>query len=590
MGRPPPIRLDAPIDRDAVLSASRAVTESPRDVEALDRLRELLAFGQGLSAWVSQFDVSGPATLLASAAIGHRGIDAVLLYIEDTLARLAPHKDHGTGTVGTATLAHPEPPGASSEIATAPGGVSANAWQQAQKQLCKTINTFRFVREHVGGNLRSEPDIAYPNEPFPDDVPWRDAWEPADEETAVVALTRFARIKRHRLRDRDAATAQRVHDRIATVARDFVRAFVLKMQAENSGGGLPRIQKLVDQLRPGSRKANAKMALRKLSLLMPAILQLVPTETPGEPTPFGKPFQEFFAAELVERFIEAGREYAQTCLPLLESRKGSLQAARKKLLRQFAVVAQYAYVASGNGWYGRFAELLAAVDVFADALQKDTEALLDAPSVNQQAEADSIQTIVRVLNVRIVEPRVADLWRATLGNRAGFCGKLIELVVNSEGGQAKPWSRGDVVPTLSRAGLITAKGKNGRGKAGSVTDACMLMQQVGLAVQVPLDYLLSESGSLPKRKKKDDALFSPDGLPWLVNPLGAVLAEEAMNKEAGQPRKDRKSRVKQRDAVIPMPQRAGKKSAKKACKKASKKAARKDRLPVTKAAKKWPRA
>jgi len=112
------------------------------------------------------------------------------------------------------------------------------------------------------------------------------------------------------------------------------------------------------------------------------------------------------------------------------------------------------------------------------------------------------------------------------------------------------------------------------------------MQSVGLAVQVPLEHLLIEGSPSPKRKGQADARVAHDGLPWIVNPLGAVLADVSTKTEVGRKRRARRSRANQSVPLISFSPRT---NAMKPTK-SGKKVAAKSRLPTAKAAKKWPHA
>lgn len=587
---------NAECDKRATLAASRVDREAPRDIEDLGRLRELLVFGQGLAAWAAQFDPKSHATLLAAGAAGVHGIDALLSFIDDKILRLAPHVAHGAG--GRAG------DGGGDAGATTAGGeqrgredaVKGGEWLDARRQLFMTLNTFRFLREHVAGNLRMEPDLSYPDEQSPESVPWGWTWEPADEATAVVAKAWFSHFPHHHILRRGIADAQRVHDKIARHGRDEVRRLIVRMRAEICDEGFPRVRAAIDTLPPGKKKADAENALKNLRRATLALAKLVPEPVPGDPTPFGRPHQEFFAVSLIKKFVNAGRGYIKHCVPLVEKRKGSLQARRKKVGRWFAVVAQYAFLASSNGLFRRFAELVAAVDVFSRYLREDVARLLDAPSASLKAGEEELQSIVRQMNALVVEPKVLRRWQEAFEGEAGkkgasYYGKVIGIIVDSEGKQTTPWGRGDVLPALSRAGLITAKAR--RKKIDAVTDACFLMQQIGLAVQFPFDYMLGEGSPPQKRKPKGTSLYAHDGLPWIVNPLGTVLATSEVAASGKRMRAARGGQRATRGESAatgrrPTLKKVVKRSRSTSAKPNRPKAPRPASLP--KAAKKWPRA
>lgn len=587
---------NAECDKQATLPASRVDREAPRDIEDLGRLRALFVFGQGLAAWAAQFDPRSHATLLAAGAVGVHGIDALLGFIDDNMLRYAPYASRHADERLPTPSDH-EAKGARASARTSGNEKAmATAWGEAQRQLFRTLNTFRFLREHVAGNLRMEPDLSYPDEQSPESVPWGWTWEPADEDTAVVALAWFSHFPKHDLLRRGMDDAQRTHDKVAHHGRREVLHLVERMRSEQCDEGFPSIRAAIDSLPHGNKKSSAKAALKKVERMTQVLSDLVPEPVPGDPTPFGRPHQEFFAASLIEKFVDAGRGYIKHCVPLVEKRKGSLQARRKKVGRWFAVVAQYAFLASSNGLFRRFAELVAAVDVFSRYLREDVARLLDAPSASLKAGEEELQSIVRQMNALVVEPKVLRRWQEAFEGEAckkgaSYYGKVIGIIVDSEGKQTTPWGRGDVLPALSRAGLITAKAR--RKKIDAVTDACVLMQQSGLAVQFPFDYMLGEGSPPPKRKPKGTSLYAHDGLPWIVNPLGTVLATSEVAASGKRMRASRGGRRATRGESAATGRRTTlrkvvKRSRSTSAKPNTPKAPRPASQP--KAAKKWPRA
>ena len=536
MARASRIPANAKTDKRAALTASRIDRDAWRNIKDVGRLRDLLLFGQGLAAWAAQFDPKSYATLLAAGAVGVHGIDRLLLFIDDTLLRLAPYTDRDKGTEPNDSRGDTR----GAEDASGGGGseksVPTSERRNAKWKLRSTLNTFRFLREHVAGHLRDEPELRYPYDESPDSVPWSWTWEPADEETAIVAQAWFSQFPNHELLRPGVAEAQRIHDRIARHGRDELRRLIEQMREANCDEGFPSIRAALATLPPGKKRADAEAALKTFTRATLALAKAVPDPAPGDPTPFGRSHQEFFVVGLIEKFVVAGRKYVEQCLPLIEKKRGSLQARRKKVARRFAIVAQYAFLASSNGRFRRFAELVAAVEVFSLRLQEDVGGLLGAISAKRRASDEQLQEVVQNMNAMVVERQVLKRWQDAFTSAASkrgatYYGDVIGVIVRSEKTQGTPWERGDVLPALSRAGLVTAKAQ--RKKMDTVTDLCFAMQQVGLAVQVPFEYLLGEADSPPVRKGKSQSALAHDGLPWLVNPLGAVLAEPGAAKAVG---------------------------------------------------------
>lgn len=529
------IPANAKTDKRAALTASRIDRDAWRNIKDEGRLSDLLLFGQGLAAWAAQFDPNSYATLLAAGAVGVHGIDRLLHFIDDKLLGLAPYTDRDKGTEPNDSRGDTR----GAEDASGHGGseesVPTSERQDAQWKLLRTLNTFRFLREHVAGHLRDEPELRYPYDESPDSVPWSWTWEPADEETAIVAQAWFSQFPNHELLRCGVAEAQRIHDRVAQHGRDQLRRLIERMRAANCDEGFPSIRAALATLPPGKKRADAEAALKKFKRATLALAKAVPDPAPRDPTPFGRPHQEFFVVGLIEKFVVAGRKYVEQCLPLIEKKRGSLQARRKKVARRFAIVAQYAFLASSNGRFRRFAELIAAVEVLSLRLQEDVAGLLEASKARRRASEEELQGDVRMMNAMIVESQVLKRWRAAFERegskrKARYYGRVIKSIVESENKQTAPWERGDVLPALSREGLITAKSR--RKKIDAVTDACFLMQQVGLAVQIPFDYLLGDASRPPRPRGQSQSAIAHDGEPWIVNPLGAVMADPGPARES----------------------------------------------------------
>jgi hypothetical protein len=248
-----------------------------------------------------------------------------------------------------------------------------------------------------------------------------------------------------------------------------------------------------------------------------------------------------------------------------------------------AVVAQYGFLASSNGRLFRYLELVDAIGTYAYHLRQDAAALLDGPSI-MTIDGSQETAVVRELNRRVVEPQVLAHKLKVLGKDAPRLGAMITAIVTDEPLQEKPWDRGDKVRVLSEARLIAAHGGEKRSKLDAVTTALVRLQQVGLAAQVPFDYLLSKQDALPKRRRRDATVFAHDGLPWIVSPLGAVLTQYAAVKpKRGRGGRRRATKVKEATA--------GRITAKTATKQKSRTSAKPHRTSaLPKAAKKWPRA
>jgi hypothetical protein len=565
-----PLRLAGAIDRTAAVEAALPDIEAVRAIGDAENLNRLVALAEALATWASQFSSDSPATLLAANVIGVHGIDACMQFIGDNLLRIAPFIDGGTAR-------RPK------RVQAKEAGVACKAYSAAEQRLMETLNLFRFLQDHVAGHLRREPDMPYPYDHDPDTVPWIESWQPADDETAAIVYARFRELSKPTEAARRWAAIQSTHDRIAMLGRQSLREFHSEMNSDKWPESFPRMSAVVASARPGKRTAKARAALQKLETCTHRLLDLVPEHEPNGPQPFGSPHQEFFASKPIGKFILAGQRYLNDCLPLLNLGRGSLQAKRKAVLRRIALVAQYSFLASSNGRLYRYLELVDAVGTYAYHLHRDAQAILDMPSI-ARIDGSREAEVVDTLNRLVIEPKVLMHKRAALGDDAPRLGAMIAAIVADDPLQEKSWERGDKVRVLSKAGVIATSGGAKRSKLDALTTALVRLQQVGLAVQVPFDYLLSKQDALPKRRRRDSTAFAHDGLPWIVNPLGAVLTQYAAVKPK-RGRGGRRRATKVKEAM------AGRITAKTATKQKSRTSAKPHRTSaLSKAAKKWPRA
>lgn len=541
-------------DRPAVLRAARPEAFAPRAFKDPQQLRELLSLADGLCDWTQQFDVGSPATVLAASMIGVHSVDACMQFIGDALLQIAPYA--GAGEV----------------------------WQQADMaaekrnaaaELTEILNDFRFLQEYLAGNRRSQPEYPYICDyicdELPDDVTVCESWEPADEETEILVAARYRELGKDSAdgtilaRGRDLETVQRIHDRIGTLSLEVAENFIRTMADDDGIAGFPSVSRAINVLPAGHKhKTKATLALEEFQVLcrdLGGLLTSANVGPQGESRhPFGRPHEEFRVADVMEKIVAAGRKYSESCLPLLkpsgqstEKWRRTLQKRRRAFLRRLAFVSQYAFLASGNGRYRWFAEILHALGLVALLVKRHTETLLAAVDSTQPAVLSSRQQLPRLLanrqpekhrlvgdlNRLIIEPREKQRLEDALGSRAAQHGGIIAAIVAEDPLQDKPWIVSKKTGVVERAGLLVKNKKNksesnkseSNERAGKDALASRLceMQLVGLAVQVPWEFLLEPTGKLPRRKTAQGfgqgLSFAPDGLPWVVNPLGSVLAE-----------------------------------------------------------------
>lgn len=482
---------------DEILEAHESSCEADRDLADPTRLHELLVLVEGLAAWAAQFADQPLAILVAAAAIGQRGVEDFVSHIDDRLAALAPIRStrptsHGTGSGGSA---------ATRDRSAGP-----------RRDLSRTLNYFRFISEHLAGTRSFTPDYDYPCDPLPDHVPWADSYEPPDEEvTRLVELLPFLR-GGDRARDGEQLERrQRFHDRVGQFSRGVLRDFKGYMDSEDAVG-FSRVRAALRD-RPSAR---ARAACRRFELLTHKLNELF-VDADRSVLAFGRPHQAFFAVGVIQKFLAAGREYAELCLAKLPVTTSHRQMLRKALLRRIGIVGQYAFLVDGNSKASWFREIVDLIDHFAVAARTDLLRLLSGHG-GGAAKAFDTREVVHDLNNRIIDPRVFVSWQKTLGSESNRIGAIVSAVAMENGPQATPWSPGQKVPALRRNGLLTRQARKRDVHSEELREWLFKMQLVGLAFQAPWDFLTGETSEGPTRGSDHG------NLRWLVSPFGAVLA------------------------------------------------------------------
>lgn len=126
--------------------------------------------------------------------------------------------------------------------------------------------------------------------------------------------------------------------------------------------------------------------------------------------------------------------------------------------------------------------------------------------------------MVREFSRLVVDDAVERKWRSQLEGQAKRAGVAIRAIAEREGGQERPWKQGDKRSLLLSAGVLAGDKK--RTPAKQFESLFYAMQQVGLAVQIPWDFL---DGKKLARKHSGKKLHAGEN--WRVNPLGGILAD-----------------------------------------------------------------
>jgi hypothetical protein len=145
---------------------------------------------------------------------------------------------------------------------------------------------------------------------------------------------------------------------------------------------------------------------------------------------------------------------------------------------------------------------------------------LDRECAKREAQpSEEVTALVREFSRLVVDDAVERKWRSQLEGQAKRAGMAIRAITEREGGQERPWKQGDKRSLLLSAGVLAGDKK--RTPAKQFESLFYAMQQVGLAVQIPWDFL---DGKKLARKHNGKKLHA--GEYWLINPLGSVLADK----------------------------------------------------------------
>jgi len=492
---------DPPVIGDSHISAHKHITNTPRVFNDPARLRDLATFARGLQLWAEQFPIGERSVSLVTASvISHHGVTAVMRLISERLGELAPRDSSAVDGMNVEAV----------------GDVrrgDALTPSEQQSQLRKTINYFDLLGLYLAGSLSCDPDYEYPYDHLPADVPWSWSWIPADKKTGKSVERRFAKAFKSRAGgDGDPAKAsQRLHDRVGRLSRGVLQDFATFMETDERAG-YPAVREAME----GRVAARAKAARKRLAATTRKLMAFV-ADSDQPILPFGRPSQAFMAVDAIEQFCTAAHEYIEHGLAVLRVTTSSRQMLRNMLGRRIAVVVQYAYLSLGNFQSAWFDEIVRLIRAFATDLAEDV-ATLTAGLQDSSTAAQECQRIVAELNRSIVDPVILERWRVGLGKNTRRAGEIVAAITVEDPRQTHPWPCGDMVPRLVKRGLIKRSASKRDARQQELREMLFPMQSIGLAVQVDWLYLQGR-GEHPGGGSKHS------GLPWLVNPLGAVLID-----------------------------------------------------------------
>ena len=215
------------------------------------------------------------------------------------------------------------------------------------------------------------------------------------------------------------------------------------------------------------------------------------------------------------RLQDAAAAWSRDCLPYLKLSRQSRQSKRKVLQRAVANVLQYAYLIDGTATAAILGRIILTLYLAVSRIRSGLNAINPVLTKRALVSAGDKKRHFRQWDGLLVAPELLRDWRHRLGDAADACGRLI-AAVSGDDGQSEPWLIHEKIPALRKARVVT---RSGRGAVEQVTDLLVRMQAVGLAFEVPMEFI--KGNTLAPKKHAGGLLHT--GRKWLVNPLGHLL-------------------------------------------------------------------
>jgi hypothetical protein len=463
---------------EVVVAARRAWN----DPACLDRL---LVLGRALAVWAGHF--KAPAVIaLAAASVTRDSLQRLLAKIAAECDAIAPTAHNKMRNV----------------IA-------------AEDELLRKLENYAAVLEHLSefvcGTKQWFPVSTL--EEDDEEAEWDYEIAPPDITTEDLVLRFVATAVRDAEKQAAGDLTQVMQQRLAELASIAARRLIdaMKLPYDQKGaGGLDlagvgnavRVQ--ADNKRATAIHGEMRAAIDELAALLEA------------PDPCVSSVQQWTGC--TERLVACWSEWAGTCAKLATTKRETRQAKKELLRRHVACIKQYSDLMSGNDAPLKFMKTALCLNLIGGEI---TALLvkLDRECAKRAAEPDEeVTSLVREFSRLVVDDAVKRKWRSQLEGHAEGAGVAIRAITEEDGGQAKPWKQGNKRALLLEAGVLT--GDKSRTPAKQFESLFYAMQQVGLAVQIPWNFL---DGKMLARKHSGKKLHAGEN--WRVNPLGAVLAD-----------------------------------------------------------------
>ena len=467
-----------------VVAASRAWKG-----RCLDRLFDL---GRALEAWARYFET--PAVIaLGAASVTRDSLQRLLTRIAAECGELEP----------------------ASPSSTHNGGADDAA-------VARKLENYAAVLEHLSefvcGTKQWFP--AYPLAKDDEQAEWDYEIEPPDIETEAFVLRFVDKAVRHAEKEAAGDLTQVMHQRLAELASMAVRRLIdaMKLPYDQKGAGGLDLAGVENAVRALPDNEHATTIHTEMRAAIDELAALAEAPDPGMSS-----VQQWSAC--TARLVACWTDWAGTCAKLATTVRVTRQAKKEILRRHVACIKQYADLMSGNEAQFRFIMTVLCLNLIGGEI---TVLLvkLDRECAKREAQpSEEVTAMVREFSRLVVDETVERKWRSQLEGQAKRAGVAIRAITEREGGQERPWKQGDKRSLLLSAGVLAGDKK--RTPAKQFESLFYAMQQVGLAVQIPWDFL---DGKKLARKHNGKKLHA--GEYWLVNPLGGVLVDKRTKTKA----------------------------------------------------------
>jgi hypothetical protein len=465
---------------EVVVAASRAWKGRCRD--------RLFDLGRALEAWARYFET--PAVIaLGAASVTRDSLHRLLARIAAECGELEPASPSSTHN-----------------------GDADDAAVVRKRKLENYAAVLEHLSEFVCGTKQCFP--AGRLEDVDKQAEWDYEIEPPDIETEAFVLRFVQKAVRHAENDAAGALTQVMHLRLAELASMAVRRLIdaMNLPYDQKGAGGLDLAGVESAVRAQPDNEHASAVHAEMCTTVDELAALAEAHDPGVSS-----VQQWSAC--TERLVACWDDWAGTCAKLHTKVRATRQAKKEILRRHVACIKQYADLMSGNEAQLRFIKTVLCLNLIGGEIM-ELLVKLDRECAKREAQpSEEVTALVREFSRLVVDDAVERKWRSQLEGQAKRAGMAIRAITEREGGQERPWKQGDKRSLLLSAGVLAGDKK--RTPAKQFESLFYAMQQVGLAVQIPWDFL---DGKKLARKHNGKKLHA--GEYWLINPLGSVLADK----------------------------------------------------------------